>query len=452
MMLLLSCIHTRLDAFNNSSCISPDLSLQDPFKEEIFGNREFSNLVVSLQISEEDLYAEEYGLLTEGCTLQGRDAERPVQIFVYQQDGTPLIAQNAGVRLNGATSRFAIRKSFRIIARKEYDRTHPVFTYDLWDGRQVLDGTQAPIREYESFILHSMRLAMDSTGIHNSVGYSLARKAGVEDASPTAPAAVYLNGVYQGAYFILPAKNDHALAELYHIQDEKDIQVVSVFEEEKTGIQTAPEVLEEYLSFVSYVLSCDINDPAAVTEIERRMDVEQCLEYYAVNLLLGNGDWMDNNLRVWRCQNNGLPYQDGKWRYFLFDLDWIGSFPELVASNFHQAVTSEEYYNILPKLLQNPEYLALFQEIIARMEQEAFCPEIIEAVFAEEEARMHAEASYDFQSDAFDSYLLYSRKSGPLTEDDYLTLEDRQYLIEDFKGHMLKTSDIINACLAEYVP
>lgn len=154
----------------------------------------------------------------------GREGECAIQVFVYDQSGTPLIAQNAGLRISGATSRNAIRKSFRVIARKEYDKQHPNFTYDLWNGRTTLDGATKPIQEYSSFILHSVRLAMDSTGIHNSVGYSLARKAGIVDASPTTPAAVYINGKYQGAYFLMPAKTDNALAELYNIEKKEDIE------------------------------------------------------------------------------------------------------------------------------------------------------------------------------------------------------------------------------------
>lgn len=451
--ILIGCIYIKLEAMRDpASSMSLDPFLSDAWQTEIFESREFSCLVVSLSVQEEDLYSEDRGIMTSRSFQQGREGERPVQVFVYTQDGTPLIAQNAGIRLSGATSRSALRKSFRIVAREEYDGLRASFTYDLWGGRQVLDQTACPIREYDSFILHSMRLAMDATGIHNSVGYSLARKAGIADASPTVPAAVYLNGVYQGAYFILPAKNDQALSELYHIRNPKDIEVVSVFEEEKTGVQTAPAVLEEYLSFVSWLYTCDMSHPADIAAIEQQLDVEQCLQYYAVNLLLGNGDWLDNNLRVWRCSNNGLPYQDGKWRFFLFDLDWIGSFPELVSLNFQQAVHSSDHYNILPKLLEHPDYLERFREIIAQMEQDAFCPEVIEAVFAEEEARMGQEAAYDFQSDAFENYLLYSYESGPLTEEDYLTFEDRLFLIEDFKGHLLKTPQIINECLNAYTP
>lgn len=451
--LLSVCVHAKLKAAEAPAAFSDlDPALQDPWYRDIFESREFSSLVVSIHAEKEDLYSEENGLLSSQCMLQGSDGERPVRLFVYQPDGTPLIVQKAGIRISGASSRNALRKSFRLVARSEYDEEHATFTCDLWDGRQVLDGTGLPIQEYRSFILHSVRLDGDSTGIHNSVGYSLARKAGIADASPTTPAAVYLNGIYQGSGFLLPAKNDHALAELYHIKTPGDIEFVSVFEGEKTGIQSDPETLEEYLAFVDYLHTADMNDPAVIAEVERQLDVEQCLEYYAVNLLLANGDWIDNNLRVWRCKNNGLPYQDGKWRFFLFDLDWIGSFPDLAADNFRQATQSEEHYNILPCLLRNPEYTARFKEIIARMEQDAFHMEMIESVFAQEEARMLDEISYDFQSDAFPGYLMYSVNSSIPDEDDYLTLEDRQYMIEDFKSHLLSAPEVVNACLEVYFP
>lgn len=452
-VLLLLCTHFRLEATGLSDCSGFEGEKpQDPWRDSIFEDRKFRNPVVSIRADEEDLYSEEDGLLTAQCTLHGREGEREIQLFVYDPDGTPLIAQNAGIRLSGATSRSAARKSFRVIARKEYDRAAPRFTCDLWEGRKTVDGSETPIWEYQSFILHSVRLAADSTGIHNSVGYSLAKKAGIIDASPTTPAAIYINGQYQGAYFILPAKNDAALAELYHIQNPKDIQIVSVFEGEKTGIQAHPEVLEEYLQFVSFVQNADMNDPKVTAEIERYLDVRQCLQYYAVNLLLANGDWIDNNLRVWRCKDNGLPYQDGRWRFFLFDLDWVGSFPDSVSMNFRQVTQSNDHYNLLCSLLKNPEYLALFKDIIARMEQDAFNPETIEAVFAEEEARMLPEVACDFQSDTIRTYMQYSITSEPPKEEEYLTLEDRGLLIEDFKSHMLKAPDMLNECLRVCCP
>lgn len=452
-LFLLLGMHFRLEAEENRlTSVSTDNSLQDEWYDQITKSRTFSTLIVSIQADEDDLYSDDSGILSSQYMLQGMEGERPIDIFVYDQDGTPLIAQKAGIRISGAGSRTAIRKSFRIIARDQYSPQMPRFTYDLWGDRRTVDGSDQHITEYQSFILHAVRLGADSTGIHNSVGYSLARKAGIIDASPTTPAAVYINGSYQGTYFIMPAKNDNAIAELYHIKNKDDIELVSVFSGEKTGYQDHPEVLSEFLSFVSYVQTSDVNDPEVVSRIEEQLDVHQCLQYYAVNLLLANGDWIDNNVRVWRCRENGLPYQDGKWRFFLFDLDWIGSFPDSVPMNFQQVTQSNDYYSLLRSLLQNPAWLAEFKEIIADMEANAFNAETIEAVFAEEEARIHDEMAYDYQSDAFVSYLQYSVNSDPPTEEDYLTLEDRDLLIEDFKSHMLKAPAMVDECLRVYYP
>lgn len=450
--LLLLCLGLKQTALEAHPLPVSEHTFCDPWYDSILNSREFSTLIVSILADEDDLYSEETGILSTQYMLRGRESEREIRICVYDADGTPLIYQGAGMRISGATSRNALRKSFRIIAREEYDCKAPRFTYDFWGDHRTADGTQLPIREYRSFVLHSMRYAMDSTGIHNSVGYALARQAGIEDASPTVPAAVYLNGTYLGAYFIMPAKNDHALAELYQIKDPKDIEVVTVFEEEKTGQQPYPEILADYLDFVTFVQTSDVNDPAVIEQIEEQLDIRQCLEYYAVNLLLANGDWMDNNLRVWRCKNNGLPYQDHKWRFFLYDLDWIGSFPDLVSLNFQQATMSNEYYNLLPSLLQNPSYLAEFKQIIAEMTKDAFYAENIEAVFAREEARMAKEAAYDLESEAFYSYRLYSVNSKELTEDDLLTPEDREAMVADFKSHLLKAPAIVNECLMTYFP
>lgn len=113
---------------------------------------------------------------------------------------------------------------------------------------------------------------------------------------------------------------------------------------------------------------------------------------------------------------------------------------------------SNEYYNILPSLLQNPAWLAEFKSIIAQMEASAFYPENIEAVFAREDSRMASEACYDLESEAFYSYRLYSVNSKPLTDDDLLTPEDRNHMVEDFKSHLLKAPAIVNECLQTYFP
>ncbi|MCD8098598.1 MAG: CotH kinase family protein [Lachnospiraceae bacterium] len=419
----------------------------DPYIDDILQSRSFSNLIVSIQADESILYDETDGLISGSHPASGMDGEHKIRLFVYDESGRALIVQGVGIRVSGADARKAARKSYRIIAREEYDKQAPDFTYDLWGGRTTVDGSEQEITAYSSFTLHAVRLDADATGIHNSAGYSLAKKAGVIGASPTTPAALYINGSYQGAYFILPSKTDNALAELYNIEEKDDIEVASIFDEEKTGSQVYPEVVDEYLELVDYILSSDLSDPDTQSVVESQLDVEQFLQYYAVNLLLGNGDWIDNNLRVWRCQDNDLPYQDGKWRVYLFDLDWIGTYPEMIEYDFWLAIRDTSNYNILPKLLENPDWRDRFIEIIYEMEESAFNEETIKAVFAEETARIEDEISYDYQSDAFGTYMTYSVESEAVPEEEWLTLNDWEDKVENFKSRLLRAPGIINQCI-----
>ena len=173
----------------------------------------------------------------------------------------------------------------------------------------------------------------------------------------------------------MPAKTDNALAELYHIEDKDDIQLVSVFSEETSGYQDHPEVLKEYLDFVSYVTMI-----------------------------------------------------------------------------FQQVTQSDEYNNILHCLLQNPKWLAEFREIIEEMKVSAFNADTIEEVIEEENARICQEMAYDFQSDAFTGYLQYSVNSVPPKPEEYLSLQDRELLMEDFRSQLLKAPGKVDECLQTWYP
>lgn len=86
------------------------------------------------------------------------------------------------------------------------------------------------------------------------------------------------------------------------------------------------------------------------------------------------------------------------------------------------------------------------------MEQDAFNSDSIESVFSEEDARILPEITYDYQSDAFCTYLQYSVTSDLPEEEEYLTLDDRVLMVEDFKSHMQKAPALINECLDIYYP
>ena len=54
--------------------------------------------------------------------------------------------------------------------------------------------------------------------------------------------------------------------------------------------------------------------------------MENFIQYIVAQTYINNIDWPQNNVKVWRSRNNALDlnegnYEDGKWRWMLFDTD-----------------------------------------------------------------------------------------------------------------------------------
>ena len=66
---------------------------------------------------------------------------------------------------------------------------------------------------------------------------------------------------------------------------------------------------------IQYLKTHDPNTQEAYEYIDSTIDLQNYLEYMAIEIFVGNGD----TLNVKRYRNAKM---DGKWRYVLFDLDW----------------------------------------------------------------------------------------------------------------------------------
>ena len=60
-------------------------------------------------------------------------------------------------------------------------------------------------------------------------------------------------------------------------------------------------------------------------EIEKNIDLENFIQYTALNLFVCNTDWPHNNVRLWRYTGEydlDIPQSDGRWRFALRDMDF----------------------------------------------------------------------------------------------------------------------------------
>ena len=83
------------------------------------------------------------------------------------------------------------------------------------------------------------------------------------------------------------------------------------------------EDLALYEELVSYVREADMSDPGTYREIDRRMDIQSFIDHYCFEIYIANTDWPLNNLCCWRSREESgtSEYEDGRWRWGVYDTD-----------------------------------------------------------------------------------------------------------------------------------
>ena len=93
--------------------------------------------------------------------------------------------------------------------------------------------------------------------------------------------------------------------------DEEEIDLISL--ENGLGAVVSSGDLEDYNNLMEYVKSNDINDENIYNSLCNMIEIDEYINYQAVEIILGNRDWVGNNVKLWKKKNNG------KWRWILFD-------------------------------------------------------------------------------------------------------------------------------------
>ena len=84
--------------------------------------------------------------------------------------------------------------------------------------------------------------------------------------------------------------------------------------------------IESYDNIIKFVQENDMSLQENYEYIKTKIDIENFIQYIVAQTYINNIDWPQNNTKVWRSRNNELDlkegnYEDGKWRWMLFDTD-----------------------------------------------------------------------------------------------------------------------------------
>ena len=289
---------------------------------------------VSIVTDRGNLYDPQYGIFSNPSE-SGRDWERPATFTYFDREGNEKQVMNIGIRCHGGESRKFDLKSLRMYARDDYD-TQKWFEADFFSDSPVpavvSDETGEAITRFKRLILRNGGNEGSTWGDYVLMRDAFIQALAVGGSNVAAqaydPVMVYLNGEFYGLMNIRERQDEYYIASHYNCKKE-DISIIG-FGYEKDGSQTASlyagaeDGLEFYNQFYEFVKTNDLKDPDNYAKVCEMMDIDNYIDYVAIEVFSGNGDWPGNNCKAWRY--NGTPEDgyglDGKLRFLLYDTDF----------------------------------------------------------------------------------------------------------------------------------
>ena len=323
----------------------------------------------------QELMADDKTWLYQGnYTQKGKDWERPatIEIFDNLYGQETYILDNCGIRLRGGASRAEAQKSFNINFRDSYGAEE--LNYSLFDDARSIDGSL--LTSYKGFGLRSGGNDTEYLKFHDSLIQNLAKDLGITTQA-LRPAVLYLNGEYMGIYVLVERFSDKFCADHYDVSRENVIII-----EEGTVEEGEDEDISFYEELMSYA-DKDLSDAAVYSEFCNVVDIDNMIDYYAVQIYISNADWdPEKNMRVWRVRTpENDDYGDGRWRWMLYDTEFSSSLYNTEDTSYQNDSIARtiEKDPLFASVVKNPDFYNKFAEKISYLSNNTFASEKVSA-------------------------------------------------------------------------
>lgn len=318
--------------------------------------------VISITMEYDDLFDHETGIYVMGATFdesleafkkenswfkgedtrkllanysqRGRDWERACHIEVLEMNDTTcteVLSQDCGIRIQGNYSRSDVQKGFRLYARSDYGASK--FNYALF-GEDLVDIEGKTIDTFDTFVLRAGGNCAFTCKYNDTFWQDLASEMDVAT-KVSRPCVVYLNGEYWGLYILEEDYSDDFFEDHYNV--EKDDVVLYKGDAEtydigyKLDIGEIPDgesvtyYFEDLLNF--FHTHKDLKSQEDYNSFAKLVDIESVMDYFAAEVWINNKwDWPGKNWSMWKTTtiDNSNEYNDGKWRFCLYDIEFGG--------------------------------------------------------------------------------------------------------------------------------
>ena len=333
-----------------------------------FINRYHDVPVVSVIVAPDLLWNPEYGLLADGDIIKTepgalpfknstyrkvKDASIPYEGYMeyYTAEGEQLFSQGIAISTAGDFSLDLPQKSFKVRAKSAYGEK--TFAVPLFEDR--------PYTEYKSLVLRNCGNDGVWSRVRDGFQSRLLDAYGTEVIHQAwKPVAVYINGVYWGHM------NLRERVDRYFVAQHEGL---SLEEADNMDILVGSGAVEwgsnkEYKAMIKKLKASDpANNAADRAYLDANVDVENLVEYMALEMFVGNSDI--GNTRFYRLHGTdpetGAPY---KWKWIWYDADyglWESSFNSPYSFTKAKGMGQKNIDNtIFLTVLKVPEYKDMF--------------------------------------------------------------------------------------------
>lgn len=284
--------------------------------------------VVSVVAHDDDLFGGDRGLLVPGHTMlappkelaeaysgdpmfwkypgnyhqRGKQWERRALVQFLNPDGTESWQRPVALRINGQQTRGLAQHALRVLFDAPLDE--PLFG----EGSEGLD----------AMIVRSAGNDQVKAMMRDALQHALCEELPF-DTSPALPVVLYINGAYWGVHHLRPRMDHKELARRIGAKP-KDITIV---EDRGVLYRGSEESAAALRRLIKETERREPGDTAWLRTLEVRLDVEEFMVYMASQMILGNMDWPEQNIRFWR-REKGAPGHgrgDGRWHMAMGDSD-----------------------------------------------------------------------------------------------------------------------------------
>ena len=273
---------------------------------------------------------------------RGKGWQRETSMKYFDREGNLIHEQQIGLRVRGGVwSSACNQKSFNMLALPEAD------------GKQYVCEGMFGRKETSLMLRTGASRDLYATNIRDVLNQSLVADRNV-GTQAFEPCQVFLNGEYWGLYNLQERMDTSYFASHYGVEEENII----IYKNDWIRVGDWREQ-DLYLDMVDFAVNHDLSQDEYYEQILREMDIQSYIDYYCFEVYVANCDSVGNNTGLWRVRETGSgPYEDGRWRFFIFDTDDSAG---MIPGHTDAATDSFKEGNWQRNILGDPLFTALLQ-------------------------------------------------------------------------------------------